>query len=229
MIAILGAMEAEIRVIRGAVENASVETWADRGVVSGTLGGRRVVVTHTGVGKSMAAMTCQRVVDRYAPAAVLFVGIAGALSKELALGDIVLGESTIQYDMDATVLGFARGEIPYTPYRSIPSDPAILAVAQGYPHDKAVVTGRILTADHFVGDRSENQGIWDELKGTVVEMEGASISLVCEVNGLPHLVIRLVSDGADGNAPSDFASFLKLAGAELDDIARYVLERLPYP
>ena len=37
-----------------------------------------------------------------------------------------------------------------------------------------------------------------------VEMQGAAVAQVCHLNGVPFVIVRVISDRADGTAPGDF-------------------------
>ena len=69
--------------------------------------------------------------------------------------------------------------------------------------------GLIVTGDQFVRDdrRSELTGA---LPGALcVEMEGGAIAQVCHLNGLPFVIVRVISDNADSDAAVDFKRFVE--------------------
>lgn len=213
MDAIIAAMDGEIAAVRAAMEHRTEEPPQDVGnvaeggaraafgnVATGSLYGRPVVVACSGVGKVMAAMCAQHIISTYQPARIILLGIAGALHEKLSIGDIVLGEDLLQYDLDATALGFAVGEVPYTPYRFLHSDPDMLATA-ALVHSElgAVHRGRVLSGDRFVSNLGNaDHGLLhllrDELAGDAVEMEGAALAMVATMNRIPFLIIRTISD-----------------------------------
>jgi 5'-methylthioadenosine/S-adenosylhomocysteine nucleosidase len=214
MIAILGAMDAEIGEFLNHMPEDTAEQWQEFVFHRGRLHGVDVVVGKSGVGKSMAAMISQHLIEYYGVDAIIFTGLAGGLRPELEIGDTVLGFDCLQYDVDATVFGFARGEIPYSSYRVFQSDPRMLEQASRIePEHGRVHTGRILTGDRFVSgtDADLVRELREELDGTAVEMEGASVGLVATVNHVPFLLIRTISDRADGAAPKHFTRFLSRA------------------
>ncbi|MBI9105886.1 MAG: 5'-methylthioadenosine/adenosylhomocysteine nucleosidase [Spirochaetales bacterium] len=225
MIAIIAAMQPEIKLIKDSVENPEKIVWKDWEFVCGKLSGKEIVAVQTGVGKVLAALVTQRMIDVFSPSAIIMTGIAGALNPDLHRGDIVVGTDCLQHDMDATVFGFKRGQIPYTDYRIIESDPALVAAALSYPAEK-LRTGRILTGDQFVtgsGDAALSY-LTDELEGDVVEMEGAAAGLTAKVNDIPFLLIRVISDKADGKAKGSYQKFLKSASERSFHLIEYLLE-----
>lgn len=58
----------------------------------GRLAGGRcpIVLAHVGKGNQAAAVLAERAINTFAPAALLFVGVAGALHSHVALGDVVV-------------------------------------------------------------------------------------------------------------------------------------------
>ena len=228
MIIILGAMDGEISEFLGALERKKEERWTDFSLHTGMLEEREVVVAKSGVGKTLAAMMTQRLIDVYKPRAIIFTGLAGGISGRVEIGDTLIAEDCIQHDMDATALGFKRGEIPYSPYRVLSCDRALVEAGSfGIPAEGKTVRGRVLTGDQFITkkDFDSHRYLVDELKGDAVEMEGASVGLVATLNKVPFLLIRTISDKADSNAKVDFHAFLPKASRNSLYFVRHVLRR----
>jgi 5'-methylthioadenosine/S-adenosylhomocysteine nucleosidase len=220
-------MKEEVTGIVRMIEVSDKYTFFGMDYYKGHLGGEEVVVGMTGVGKVMAAMITQKLSDLFKPKGIIFSGIAGALNPALDIGDLVVSKECLQHDMDASSLGFKIGEIPYTGVRVLESDKSL--------HDKAmmfklegikVISGRILTGDQFINTSSDEKRkfLKDELQGDAVEMEGASVAFTAFMNKIPFLLIRVISDRADGNAPSDFKKFLKRSSILLSKMVFHILQ-----
>ena len=228
-ILILGAMDGEIAAFLSVLEHGVRQTWRSFEFHSGRIGGRDVVVARSGVGKTLAACVCQRLVDQYQPGAIIFTGIAGSVSESLNVGDTLIARDCIQHDIDATALGFARGEVPYTQYRILACDPRLVEAARSVsPLGGKTVVGRVLTGDQFIvsADEGSIRYLKSDLAGDVVEMEGASVGLVAEVNAVPFVIIRTVSDSVGEPNKIDFSAFLKRASDSSLHIVTGMLNRL---
>ncbi|MFP4302101.1 MAG: 5'-methylthioadenosine/adenosylhomocysteine nucleosidase [Spirochaetaceae bacterium] len=225
---LLGAMDGEISAFLDRLDSAREEPWKGYPVYTGRFAGREVIVARSGVGKSLSAMVAQRLIDRYDPGSILFTGVAGAINPVFEIGDMIVAEETLQYDMDVRALGFQLGEIPYTDHRIITCDPELVrrAAATELP-EGTVRIGRILTGDRFVNRRAyqEMGYLRSELQGDAVEMEGASVALVARVNEIPAVVVRTISDKADTNARVDFERFLPRASENSALVVTEILRR----
>ena len=192
-----------------------------------TLRGREALVVRCGVGKVQSALVAQRVIDAYRPEALILTGVAGALAPDLRPGDAVIARDTVQHDLDVTALGFARGEVPFSGERFFPCAPELVdaAATAVVPHGLRI--GRILTGDRFVtgADRACHAYLREELHGDAVEMEGAAVGQVCARNAVPYVVIRTISDRADGAAPVDFLKVLGFAAANAAAVTAVILDR----
>jgi adenosylhomocysteine nucleosidase/adenosylhomocysteine/aminodeoxyfutalosine nucleosidase len=229
MIAIVGALDGEIAEFLAVLESKKQEKWTDFTFFTGTIENREVVLTKSGVGKVMAALVTQRIIDSYKPTAIIFTGLAGGLGSHLEIGDTLVAEDCVQHDLNAISLGFKRGEVPYSPYRILPCDKTLVDLAmQCVPETGKVVKGRVLTGDQFITNRTLKslQYLYDDLAGDAVEMEGAAVGLVATVNRVPFLLVRVISDRADTYAHIDFQSFLPKASRNSLHFVRYVLRGL---
>lgn len=214
-IGIIGAMDEEIALY---MENMTGTTASEKAGITyyeGEWEGSTIVLCKSGVGKVNAAVTTQILIDQYKVDSVIFTGVAGALHPELNIGDIVVSTDCIQHDIDVTPLGFAPGQIPFTEKSVWEADPGLihLAVKAGKELEAGVqvTTGRILSGDQFVADREKVQQLHQQFGAHCTEMEGAAVGQVCSMNGIPFVVVRSMSDKADGSAHVNFPEFTKLA------------------
>jgi adenosylhomocysteine nucleosidase len=226
-VGILGAMEPEVRglVLAMRVEqqgrSAGFDYWL------GGLAGRDCVVARCGMGKVSAAAGVQRLIDEFAIDCLVVCGLAGGLAAGLKVGDVVVGERFVQHDLDASPI-YPRFEVPGLGITQFAADAILVQFAEAAAGDfigrvfgtidaaKAlgitnprVHRGLIVTGDQFVRDdrRSELTGA---LPGALcVEMEGGAIAQVCHLNGLPFVIVRVISDNADSDAAVDFKRFVE--------------------
>ena len=213
-IALIGAMNEEIELLVAHMTDISETVKAGITFREGTYFGKNVVVCRTGVGKVNAAVTTQILIDQFGVEAVIFTGVAGALDPELQIGDLVISTECVQHDMDVTALGFPRGVIPYAENSVYAADSKLvdLAVASGEKlFAGKVKKGRVLSGDQFIASREVVASLYQELNGVCVEMEGSSVAQVCAMNAIPYVVLRSMSDKADGSAHVNFAEFTVIA------------------
>jgi adenosylhomocysteine nucleosidase len=168
-------------------------------------------------------------IDHFQVDAVIFTGVAGALDPELNIGDIVISSECMQHDMDVSPLGFARGMIPYQDVSIFPADPLLvehaLQVCRRLFNGKAK-EGRILSGDQFIADRDTVKWMFENLGGACTEMEGSSVAQVCHMNKIPYVVIRSMSDKADGSAHMNFPEFTQLASKHSYQIVEGMLRTI---
>jgi adenosylhomocysteine nucleosidase len=207
---LIGAMAEEIERIEERLTNEKVTDKAGIRFMEGTFCGKSVVLCRSGVGKVNAAVCTQLLIDQFGVDAIIFTGVAGALDPALDIGDIVISSDCMQHDMDASALGFPRGTIPFADTSVFPADQALvkLAVQAGEQQESGrIVCGRVLSGDQFIADRDTVKLLHEQLGGTCTEMEGSAVAQVCAMNGIPYVVIRSMSDKADGSAHVNFAEF----------------------
>lgn len=187
--------------------------------------GHDLVLVKAGVGKVNAALCTQILIDVFGVDAVICTGSAGALTSTLDIGDIVVASDCVQHDVLVEFLGLSRGEIPFTDHRLFETDPALRRRALEVSlSDHTIVEGRVLTGDTFVEDESYRENIRRDLDGDCVEMEGAAVGQVCTMNDVPYLVVRAISDRADGTSDVDFEAFLQEAAYSSSRIVLHLLE-----
>lgn len=236
-IALMSAMLEEIEMLLPEM-GPEVETVVrgQRTYYLGNLAGHEVVSVFSRWGKVAASATVTNLVTEFGAGAVLFSGVAGALSPGLKVGDIVVGEAFLQHDLDARPL-VPQFEAPLLGVSRFQADPKLtqlleaaaaafaaedLAESVGAEitkrfrlHAPSVRRGLIVSGDRFIGSRAEACRLRNLVgEALCVEMEGAAVAQVCFEYGIPCGVLRVISDGSDEGAPVDFLAFIK-------DVARH--------
>lgn len=233
-IAIIGAMDCEINKIKDMLENPITEEAKNLTIITGKLFGHDVIVAKSGVGKVNAALNTQYIIDNYSPEMIINTGVAGGIAENLSIGDIVIGENLVQHDFDATALGYAKG---YMCNGISPDKPTV------YHSDKDLVlkaekllkeniktshihTGRIATGDMFIGTVEKKKEILETFGATAAEMEGCAIAQTANVNKTPCVIIRAVSDLADGTAVKSQNEFEEMTSHVSSETVKVLLKNL---
>lgn len=227
-IGLIGAMNEEIERILEHMDQTNKTVKAGIVYYEGKFAGKSVVLCKSGVGKVNAAVCTQILIDRFGVDSIIFTGVAGAVDPTLDIGDIVVSSTCLQHDVDATALGFARGVIPFQEVSEYAADAKLVEAAcnAGEKLYGKFVKGKVLSGDQFVASREAVKSLYDELSGACTEMEGASVAQVCHMYGTPFVIIRSMSDKADGSAHVNFAEFTVVAADRSYRIVEEMLGQL---
>jgi adenosylhomocysteine nucleosidase len=191
----------------------------------GSAHGVGVVATLARIGKVAAAATASALIHVFEAQQIIFTGVAGGVHADVKVGDVVIGDTLLQHDLDASPL-FPRYEVPLLD-RSIFDADAVLSgalaqAAQAFIAEEGaalaerfkvlnprVHRGLIVSGDRFIASAEGVGALREALPDALaVEMEGAALAQVCYEHGIPCAVIRTISDTADAAAPASFAEFL---------------------
>jgi len=228
-IAVIGAMEEEVELLRATLKNTTSETIANSEYTQGTHKGKDVVLLKSGIGKVNAAMSTTILLEKYQPDVVINTGSAGGYDEALDVGAIVISDEVRHHDVDATIFGYEIGQVPQMP-AGFKADVHLMniaqeAVAEVGEHQSA--TGLITTGDAFMNDpvRVEKvRGQFPTMKA--VEMEAAAIAQVCYQFGTPFVVIRALSDIAGKESNISFDEFLPVAAKHSTQVVLKAIEKL---
>lgn len=167
----------------------------------------RITPLMTGIGPVEAAVSVTRALaeatcDGALPHLVVSLGSAG--SHVLEQCGLYQASSVSYRDMDASALGFARGQ---TPLLDLPSVLPLTTVP-GLPTATLSTGANVVSGAAYAGIEAE-----------MVDMETYAVLRACQAFGLPLLSLRGISDGAtELEQLSDWTQYLhvideKLAGA----------------
>jgi adenosylhomocysteine nucleosidase len=216
--AILSALAQEQTGLLDTLQNKELVTHAGRDFWQGYLHGMPVVLAVSRIGKVAAATTATALIERFAVQRIVFTGVAGGIAPGVAVGDLVVANTCLQHDMDASPL-FPRYEVPLYARAHFATDTVLSAMLLGaaYAHIQRaggsnaikIHQGLIASGDRFVSSASEAADLHARLPDALcVEMEGAAVAQVCADYGIAFAAVRTISDRADDNAHVDFVQFI---------------------
>ena len=211
--AIVSAMHQELSAVLALMPDEKKQAAAGRDFWQGHLHGHPVVTVLSRIGKVAAATTATALIERFGVTRIVFTGVAGGLAPGVQVGDIVVADSFLQHDLDASPI-FPRYEVPlYGTSRfgtdAVLSETLAQAVRRALP-GVPLHRGMVISGDRFVSTTSEARALQAALpEALAVEMEGAAIAQVCHDYGVPFAAVRTVSDRADDAAHGDFTRFVE--------------------
>lgn len=232
-IGIIGAMSEEIILLHDIMSVEKENVFANRSFYEGKINDIDVVLVQAKIGKVAAAITTSLLLTRYDIDAVIFTGVAGAVSNELNIGDITIAHDLMQHDMDASPI-FPKYQIPLLDVSSICSseifteklrEAAISFIRNNFYREipehllqelsitsPKIICGTIVSGDQFIKDEDVITRIRQDIPNAkCVEMEGAAVAQTCHEFKKPFAIMRVISDKADHAAKIDFPKFLQVA------------------
>lgn len=223
-------MQEEILAIEKALQIEEKVNKGMRTYYLGRLFEQPVVLVFSRWGKVASATTVTQLINYFDVREVLFTGVGGGIAEDVRIGDVVVGESLYQYDMDASPL-VAPMEVPLLRKKAFDTDPVnretLIRASNMFLKsrndfitaselqefnilDPKALPGDIASGDQFVSTAAQSERIRNLLPQVkCVEMEGAAIAQVCYEYEVPFSIIRTISDRADDNSHIDFPSFAK--------------------
>ena len=155
-------------------------------VVAGNLGGRPVVIALSGIGEQAArkaAETCVRLAGRGRCRRVVWIGIAGGLSPDLQVGDLIVARTVLAPDRPR-----------------VDPDSALVSAAVA----RGCRAGVLVTAPGLVTGADARAALWRRAGSSpaaAVDMESWPAARVLHAAGVPFAVLRAVSDTAAQEVP----------------------------
>ncbi|WP_341299856.1 5'-methylthioadenosine/S-adenosylhomocysteine nucleosidase [Lysinibacillus sp. FSL H8-0500] len=213
-IAVIGAMEEEVELLRAALNDAQSTTIAGSEYTTGTYEGKEIVLLKSGIGKVNAAMSTTILLHEFQPDVVINTGSAGGYDEHLEVGAVVISDEVRHHDVDVTIFGYEIGQMAGMP-AAYKSDERLMKVAEEAvkavgEHQYGI--GLICSGDTFMNDPVHVETVrhhFPQMKA--VEMEAAAVAQVCYQFATPFVVIRALSDIAGKESNISFDEFLPIA------------------
>ena len=218
MIGIIGATDFEMGKLLETITVKEKKTIGGFDFYVGTLFDKDTVAVKCGIGKVFMAMCCQTLLLNFKVDTIINIGAAGALADGLRMGDIVLADSAVQYDMDTTAFGDPLGMI--SGINKVMFD---CSICDGFGEALSAsgihwVVGHNATADMFCTKAEVKKMLTEHFGCSSVDMEAGALAQVCYVNGMDFESIKIISDGANDDSGDDYNEYTGTVGERVMEI-----------
>ncbi|MDA7027695.1 5'-methylthioadenosine/S-adenosylhomocysteine nucleosidase [Bacillus sp. CLL-7-23] len=228
-IAIIGAMEEEVTILRSQLKQSKTEVIANCEFTSGSYEEKEIVLLKSGIGKVNAAMSTTILLDRFKPDYVINTGSAGGFHHALNVGDIVISTEVRHHDVDVTAFDYEYGQVPQLP-AAFQADNQLIKIAEEEARELShiqIVKGTIATGDSFMSDPERVAFIRSKFENLyAVEMEAAAVAQVCHQFTVPFVVIRALSDIAGKESEVSFDQFLEQAAKHSTELVLRMVKNI---
>jgi len=226
-IAIMGAMPEEVAPILERLDDVEEVNYAKNKYYKAKYKNIDVVVAYSKIGKVFSTLTATTMLELFACDVLLFTGVAGAVNPELQIGDLVVASKLAQHDLDITIFGHPHGYVPEgSVYVEADQDLIALSKMVASEMDVNVKEGIIATGDQFIASEERKNFIVKNFKADALEMEGASVAVVCDALGVPFFILRSISDSADMDAGFNFEEFVESSAKVSAEFLMKMVDRL---
>ena len=231
-IGIISAMDNEIDLLLKEAVIDHVDTVADVKYYVGSLCEQPVVITRAGIGKIRAASGITTLLNNYPISKVIFTGIAGGVADKTQVLDEVIATRLVEHDygiLSNDGFEWRSGDPGFgnEPGIYYDSDPQLIQLAYDAAvevlGENHVFKGTIATGDQFIANNEYVHKLRSDYDAYACDMEGAVAAVVCIKYETPFVVIRALSDKADGNAHESYENFGDIAA---DNSSRIVMKML---
>jgi adenosylhomocysteine/aminodeoxyfutalosine nucleosidase len=226
-LAIMGAMEEEIAPLLEYFTDIKKNDYANNTYYEAKYGKLDVVIAYSKIGKVFSTLTASTMIQKFGCDCLLFSGVAGAVNPQLKIGDLIVADKLTQHDLDITAFGHPFGFVPGGKV-FVESDSQLREIAKQVANEKklTLLEGTIATGDQFIANVERKNFIESTFQADALEMEGASVAVVCDALNVPFLVLRAISDAADMDAGFNFDEFLESSAKNSANFIVEVIKKL---
>ena len=223
-VCILVAMDKELSLLLSVMAaHKEIEIGGDT-YYTGEIGGKEVVAGKCGIGKVNSALRTLKLIREISPDLIINSGVAGGASPKIHIGDVLVADRVAYHDVwcgPGTVYGAADGY----PEFFIPWDKALDKVAE---MNGDVKTGLICSGDKFIHTAEEVKEIRSHFPDALaVDMESASIAQTCMSEGIPFVIVRVMSDTpGEGDNVEQYKDFWGIAPEKTFECVGRLIELL---
>ncbi|MCH2155706.1 MAG: 5'-methylthioadenosine/S-adenosylhomocysteine nucleosidase [Opitutales bacterium] len=245
-IIVFGAVPQEIPPVIEKLEDAKSGELSGIQYTRGTLAGKDVIVTATGVGKSYTAMVVAMFLNEFKPSMAFMTGTGARINaNNIRTADIIIPSHVFLHDYGSLsddgifIAGLqppgVKNKAPLKPNNFVITPmmhAKALALVETYePHQVTVdgktypvtiASGKVASGDFFGVPDSQIEQL-RSLETDIMEMESATFSLVCEQFEVPHLVVRSGSNRAQSKPSDDYLKYGPIAAKSAGTLTAWLI------
>ncbi|MBI5614601.1 5'-methylthioadenosine/S-adenosylhomocysteine nucleosidase [Candidatus Gottesmanbacteria bacterium] len=167
----------------------------------------RIIFGSFGIGKVLASLSTQFLIDTFHPNHIYFIGACGGTMHGVKPGDVIVADSTIQSDFDITCFGYTKGEFQLDRdgilFKEFKTDISLVnwiktdyicnfeSIKNCMP---SILSGRMISQDTFETKKMTFNRLQREFHFFGIDMESAAVNVVCHFNAVSFNVVKSAID-----------------------------------
>lgn len=152
----------------------------------------KMICAFGGHGKVSYALSAQRLISQHNISKAICLGAAGGLSPDLKIGDIVVGEKTVEHDLPERPIFEADAEM----------------IRKFLDLNTKVHLGIIASGDEDILTSERATELFEQTGALAVAWEGAGGAKACLITNTPFLEIRIITDNCRDSVADSFTQNL---------------------
>ncbi|MCI7047872.1 MULTISPECIES: 5'-methylthioadenosine/adenosylhomocysteine nucleosidase [unclassified Helicobacter] len=226
-IGILGAMQEEISPLLEHYKTYETIAFGGNTFYKVSLSNKTLIIACSRIGKVHSSLSAATMILYFGCDKIIFNGVAGGINPSYKIGDLVIGEKLCQHDVDITIFGHPFGYFSDSKIFT-QTDETLNELAKEVAKDLNITIhqGTIATGDQFISNKEKKEWIKNEFNADAIEMEGASVAVVCDNLNTPLCVIRAISDNAGDEALISYEEFLEHSAKQSASLVIKMIEKI---
>lgn len=226
-IGILGAMQEEISPLLEHYKTYETIAFGGNTFYKVSLSNKTLIIACSRIGKVHSSLSAATMILYFGCNKIIFNGVAGGINPSYKIGDLVIGEKLCQHDVDITIFGHPFGYFSDSKIFT-QTDETLNELAKEVAKDLNITIhqGTIATGDQFISNKEKKEWIKNEFNADAIEMEGASVAVVCDNLNTPLCVIRAISDNAGDEALISYEEFLEHSAKQSASLVIKMIEKI---
>ena len=163
--------------------------WANQDAIN-------LYILFCGCGEVQAASGTQYLIDNFSVDQIINYGVVGGVNPNFKTGDVVLVSDIIPYQYDLSPLGYEKATLPKNIEQYLYTNSEILC--------ELVEKVDLPLASCASGDKfllpSDKKQSWEKYEADICDMESYGIAYTCNLNKIPFVMIKAVSDDSNDGA-----------------------------
>ena len=141
------------------------------------------------VGRTQSRKTVKFLQQYVSPDVIIHFGTAGAISPVVSVGDIIMAQHTLEYDIKEK-------------YESV--DPMLLNIELSMKVQK----GMILSANQNIASDAQKEHLYQKYKALCGDWESGTVVRTGNECGIPTIALRVISDSGTNTFEQEFLAFI---------------------
>lgn len=183
-----------------------------------------IFILNTGMGEISAAAGVQYLITACGVECIVNFGVVGGLTADMKKQKLCILDRVVHYKYDCSeFMDLEVGQVDGYNSTFLSTDRELLSKALEFCPELSTAT--CCSGDKFVATEAEKKILHITFEGDVCDMESAGIVLTCDINNVPCVLLKAVSDGLQDGAKG-FYDELRDAALKCLEVTDKIIDNL---